>query len=58
MAARILPVGTRVSHPLFGSGTVEDVDPDRQAHIVRFDGLDTSRAISFKAKLETGKDPS
>ncbi len=52
--SRILPVGTRVSHPLFGPGTVEDVDPDRQAHIVRFDSLDTSRAISFKAKLNVG----
>ncbi|MCR4908032.1 MAG: UvrD-helicase domain-containing protein [Lachnospiraceae bacterium] len=46
------PVGTRVSHLLFGPGTVEGIDQDRQAHIVRFDSLDTPRAISFKAKLE------
>ena len=51
-AAAALPVGTRVRHAVFGPGTVEGLDPDRGAHLVRFDGLPTPRAISFRARLE------
>ena len=50
-AAQALPVGTRVRHAVFGPGTVEGVDPDRGAHLVRFDSMPTPRAISFRAKL-------
>ena len=46
------PVGTRVRHPILGEGTVTDVDTDRGAHMVKFDAMDTPRAIAFKAKLE------
>ena len=45
-------VGQRVRHPIMGPGTVVDVDTAKGAHIVRFDGFATSRAISFRAKLE------
>lgn len=45
-------VGTRVRHSVFGLGTVADVDTNRSAYIVQFDGISTPRAISFKAKLE------
>ena len=51
-AAAALPVGTRVRHAVFGPGTVEGLDPDRGAHLVRFDDLPTPRAISFRARLE------
>ena len=51
-AAAALPVGTRVRHAVFGPGTVEGVDPDRGAHLIRFDDLPTPRAISFRARLE------
>ena len=44
-------LGDRVSHDILGPGTVVDVDTDKGAHIVRFDGMDTPRAISFRAKL-------
>ncbi len=44
-------VGDRVAHDILGPGTVVDVDTDKGAHIVRFDGMDTPRAISFRAKL-------
>ncbi len=47
-----LAIGQRVTHAVFGSGTVVDVDADRGAHIVQFDDMPTPRAISFKAKLE------
>jgi len=50
--SNVLSIGQRVSHAVFGSGTVVDVDTDRGAHIVQFDDMPTPRAISFKAKLE------
>ena len=48
--------GTRVRHAVFGAGTVESVDEERGAHLVRFDGIATARAISFKARLEPLED--
>lgn len=44
-------LGERVRHPAFGIGTVDAVDEAKRAYVVRFDGLDTPRAISFRAKL-------
>ncbi len=43
--------GQRVKHSVFGMGTVVDIDTDKGAHVVKFDGIDTPRAISFRAKL-------
>ncbi len=48
----ILPVGTRVRHPVFGEGKIQAVDPDPGAYIIDFDGIRTPRAIAFQAKLE------
>lgn len=45
-------VGDRVVHAVFGAGRVESVDVEKRAYEVLFDGLDTPRTISFKAKLE------
>ncbi len=45
--------GSRVRHAVFGEGVVEGIDMQKRAYIVRFDGLDTTRAISFRAKLES-----
>ena len=45
-------VGQRVRHAIMGLGTVIDVDASKGAHLVRFDGFPTPRAISFRAKLE------
>ena len=47
-----LAVGQRVRHSAFGEGTVVDVDTDRSAWLVRFDGLSTPRKLSFRARLE------
>lgn len=44
--------GDRVAHAVFGSGVVEEIDMQKRAYIVRFDELDTTRAISFRVKLE------
>ena len=48
----VYAIGQRVLHPIMGPGTVTDVDTAKGAHLVKFDGLDTPRAISFRAKLE------
>ena len=52
LESQTFSVGDRVAHDILGPGTVVEVDTDKAAHIVRFDGMDTSRAISFRAKLK------
>ena len=49
-------VGQRVRHGIMGPGTVVDIDRNRGAHVVKFDGIATPRAISFRAKLEAIED--
>ena len=44
--------GTRVKHAMFGPGTVLEVDPEKGASLVQFDGMETPRKLSFRAKLE------
>ena len=44
-------VGDRVAHAVFGAGRVSAVDTEKRAYEVKFDGMDTPRTISFKAKL-------
>lgn len=43
--------GQRVRHPVFGEGTIEETDMERKAYRIRFDGMETARSISFKAKI-------
>ena len=47
-----LPVGARVRHAIMGEGTIEELDTEKKAYLVKFDCMETPRAISFKAKLE------
>ena len=54
--AESFAIGQRVRHAIIGLGTVVDVDTAKGAHIVRFDGFATPRAISFRAKLEAVED--
>ena len=51
----VLPIGQRVRHAVFGEGTVIDVDTDKGAHLIKFDGMETPRMISFKVKMEIPK---
>ncbi len=46
-----ISVGARVRHAVFGDGVVVGLDDVKRAYLVDFDGLDTSRSISFRAKL-------
>ena len=52
MSDIMFSIGQRVRHPVFGVGTIQNVDKDGGAHIIQFDDMNTARAISFKAKLE------
>ena len=54
--AESFAIGQRVRHAIMGLGTVVDVDTAKGAHIVRFDGFATPRAISFRAKLEAAEE--
>lgn len=51
-ATGTLPIGQRVRHAVFGEGTVLDVDLNKGAHVIQFDGMGTPRSISLRAKLE------
>ena len=44
--------GDRVVHSILGTGEVVDIDRDKAAYAIRFDGLDTPRKINFTAKLD------
>ena len=44
--------GDRVVHSILGAGEVVDIDRDKAAYAIRFDGLDTPRKINFTAKLD------
>ena len=44
--------GSRVVHPVFGLGSVVGVDTDQGSYEILFDGMETSRSISFRAKLK------
>ena len=45
------PTGKRVSHPIFGEGTVIGVPRDREGVIVQFDTIVTPRTFAPGAKL-------
>ena len=51
-APKAMEIGQRVRHAIMGEGTIVGIDSEKGAHIVQFDGLPTTRKISFKAKLE------
>lgn len=51
LEAGLLPAGARVRHEYFGEGTVLEVNLDKNAYLVQFDGMATARTISFRAKL-------
>ncbi len=47
-----LSVGMRVKHIAFGEGTIVAMDDDRAAYTIQFDGMATTRKISYRVKLE------
>ena len=47
---RLAP-GTRVRHSILGDGEILEYDADKAAYLIKFDGVDTPRRISYKVKL-------
>ena len=43
--------GDRVLHPVFGAGTVLELDRDLGAYVICFDAMETPRTIRFQVKL-------
>ena len=48
----LLSPGQRIRHGIFGLGTIVETDRTKNAYVVQFDDMPTSRNISFRAKLE------
>lgn len=46
------PIGQKILHKIFGPGTIVDVDTEKSAYAILFDGMETPRTISFRMKLE------
>ncbi len=46
------PIGQKIQHKIFGPGTIVDVDTEKSAYAILFDGMATPRTISFRVKLE------
>ena len=49
---QLYDVGQRVRHDILGAGTIIDLDTDRAAYVIKFDSVETPRALSFRIKLE------
>ena len=47
-----LAAGDRIRHTIFGEGTIVSIDRDKQAWIIKLDNMETTRMITFRAKLE------
>ena len=46
------PIGQKILHKIFGPGTIVDIDTEKSAYAILFDGMETPRTISFRVKLE------
>ena len=47
-----LTEGDKIRHAIFGTGTIVSIDRDKQAWIIQFDNMETTRMITFRAKLD------
>ena len=44
--------GDRVTHRVFGDGTIVAIDHEKGAYVIHFDELATNRSIAFRVKLQ------
>ena len=51
-ASAVFSEGQRVTHLVFGPGTVHAVESEKKAYQIKFDGMETVRTISFKVNLK------
>ena len=49
--APVFAEGSRVRHSVMGLGTVMGVDDEKSAYLIKFDDIETTRYITFRAKL-------
>ncbi|WP_026493516.1 ATP-dependent helicase [Butyrivibrio sp. XPD2002] len=47
----LLEPGQRVEHAILGQGTILELNTEEQSYLIQFDGMETTRQISFKVKL-------
>ena len=47
-----LAPGDKVRHRIMGEGEILSLNTDKGAYLIKFEGLDTPREISFKVKME------
>ncbi|WP_026664975.1 ATP-dependent helicase [Butyrivibrio sp. FC2001] len=47
----LLEPGQRVEHAILGQGTILELNTEEQSYLIKFDGMETTRQISFKVKL-------
>ena len=47
-----LQEGDRVTHRVFGDGTIVAIDQEKGAYVIHFDELATNRSIAFRVKLQ------
>lgn len=46
-----LQVGDAVEHRIFGIGKIVEIKPELSSYVIRFDGMETERNISFRAPI-------
>ena len=51
-AENYLQPGTKAHHIVFWDGVVVEIDSAKEAHLIQFEGMDTPRRLSVRAKLE------
>ncbi|WP_036610075.1 ATP-dependent helicase [Oribacterium sp. P6A1] len=47
----LFSIGDRIKHKAFGTGTIKEVDMDKNAYTIKFDDMPTERQISFRVKM-------
>ena len=46
-------IGQKIQHSVFGLGCILEIDTEKSAYLIQFEGMATPRSISFRAKLQT-----
>ena len=50
-AAPSFSAGQRISHAIFGDGTILAIDREASTYTVQFDDIPTPRSISFRVRI-------
>ena len=52
LSSPIFTVGQKIQHAVFGVGYILEIDTEKSAYLIQFEGIATPRSISFRAKLQ------